>query len=248
MRAIILAAGRGSRMRSMTESRPKCLVPLGGHTLLSLQLSALKAGGIDSIGIVSGYRGEMLSTFGLHRFHNARWEQTNMVMSLAEAAPWLRTEPCIISYADIFYPPQTIRDLIAAPGGLAISYDAAWLTQWQARFENPLSDAESFKLDDQNRVVDIGRKVTSIDEVEGQYMGLLRFTPAAWNEVEALLAELEPADRDRLDMTSLLSRLIKRGVTINGVPSGPDWGEVDSETDLDYFTKEVAAGRLAIPI
>ncbi|MFZ9450262.1 MAG: NTP transferase domain-containing protein, partial [Alphaproteobacteria bacterium] len=64
MRAIILAAGRGSRMRQLTDERPKCLVPLRGRPLLEWQLEALRGAGIREIGIVTGYRREMLASRG----------------------------------------------------------------------------------------------------------------------------------------------------------------------------------------
>jgi choline kinase len=82
MRAIILAAGRGSRIRQLTDDRPKCLVELRGRPLLEWQVEALRGGGAREIGIVTGYRREMLAALGLREFHNPRWQDTNMVSSL----------------------------------------------------------------------------------------------------------------------------------------------------------------------
>ena len=104
MRAVILAAGRGSRMGAFGEARPKCLIELAGKALLDRQLAALSAGGVSELGIVRGYRAEMLARPGLVCFENPRWAETNMVMSLAAAEAWLRTAPLIVSYADICAP------------------------------------------------------------------------------------------------------------------------------------------------
>src|ERR1700722_15540675 len=93
MRALILAAGRGSRMGPLGDVRPKCLVELDGRPLLDRQLAALRAGGARDIGIVRGYRKEMLADPALSYFDNDRWSETNMVMSLACAAKWLRSGP-----------------------------------------------------------------------------------------------------------------------------------------------------------
>lgn len=247
MRAVILAAGRGSRMKDLTEDRPKCLVELAGRSLLDLQCAALRTGGATEIGAVTGYRGETLQGRGLHLFSNPRWAETNMVMSLTAALSWLRAAPCLVSYADIFYPAETVRRMIAASGEIVIAYDPAWLALWQARFADPLADAESFAIDADGRLTDIGRKVATLAEITGQYMGLLKFTPKGWAEVEAFLAGLDPAQRDKLDMTGLLSRLLRAGIRIDTVPTAPGWGEVDAETDLDYYAAEVAAGRLNLP-
>jgi choline kinase len=93
MRALILAAGRGSRMGALGDVRPKCLVELDGRPLLDRQLAALRTGGAREIGIVRGYRKDMLNDPALTYFDNDRWAETNMVMSLACAAEWLRAGP-----------------------------------------------------------------------------------------------------------------------------------------------------------
>ena len=89
MIAIILAAGRGSRMKSMTDERPKCLVEVKGRTLLDRQINAIKTAGIKQISIVTGYKRELLSINGIKEFHNSNWAETNMVSSRACADEWL---------------------------------------------------------------------------------------------------------------------------------------------------------------
>ena len=106
MKAIILAAGRGSRMKELTAENHKCLVELRGKPLLEWQLLALREAGIGEIAIVTGYKRELLSQYGLAEFHNPRWEKTNMVSSLACAERWLQVGPCIVSYSDIFMSQQ----------------------------------------------------------------------------------------------------------------------------------------------
>src|SRR6201987_4388825 len=116
MRAVILGAGRGSRMGSICEGRPKCLVELEGKPLIERQIAALRRGGVDEIGVVRGYRAEMIDFPGLSYFANVRWPETNMVMSLAAATSWLRSGPVIVSYADIFYRSELVRGLASAKG------------------------------------------------------------------------------------------------------------------------------------
>ena len=246
MRAIILAAGRGSRMGSLTEEAPKCLVPLAGRTLLDWQREALRDAGISDIGAVRGYKAHLLDGHGLVTFDNPRWAETNMVASLGCAADWLRTGPVIVSYSDIFYPVTAVRALMAAPGDIAITYDPDWLTLWSERFADPLSDAETFRLDG-TQVVEIGRRAATLDDIRGQYMGLLKFTPGGWRAVQSYVRTLAPERRDRLDMTSLLSGLISRGERIQAVRVSGPWGEVDNATDLALYERKIAAGTLAVP-
>ena len=231
MKAIILAAGRGSRMLAATEDRPKGLVEVAGKPLLDRQIAALTTAGVTEIAAVTGYRSEMIMARPLTCFHNPRWAETNMVVSLTAAADWLRQSPCLVSYSDIFYRPEAPQALARIEADIAITYDPHWLGVWQSRFTDPLSDAETFRLAANGNLADIGAKPRSLDEVQGQYMGLLRFTPKGWKAVETILAGLEPTRRDRLDMTSLLRLLLSAGQPIAAIAAPWPWGEVDAETD-----------------
>lgn len=241
MKAIILAAGRGSRMKTLTDERPKCLVEIHGRPLLEWQLDALRGAGIEEIAIVTGYRRDMLQPQGLIEFHNPRWETTNMVSSLACAAEWLRAESCIVSYSDIFYETSAVKSLVDCSASLAITYDPNWLTLWHQRFDDPLSDAESFRLNPNGTLAEIGGKPTSLSQIEGQYMGLLRFTPDGWKEVERIRSQLPQKARDYMHMTGTLNLVIAAGnIAIQAIPYEFAWGEVDSPEDLDSYGGESA--------
>lgn len=236
MKAIILAAGRGSRMKSLTDERPKCLVELRGKPLLEWQLESLRAAGISDIAVVTGYKRELLAGRGLSEFHNPRWAETNMVSSLACAESWLQGEPCIVSYSDIFYSPVAVQSLINCEATLAVTYDPNWLQLWTERFGDPLLDAETFRLSATHTLAEIGNKPQSVDDVQGQYMGLLRFTPEGWAEVVRLRSELSPQQRDSMHMTNTLQRVIDAGrVQIEAVAYTGEWGEVDSSEDLSVY-------------
>jgi L-glutamine-phosphate cytidylyltransferase len=247
MRALILAAGRGSRMGVLGADRPKCLVALAGRPLLDRQLAALQRGGAREIGIVRGYRADLLALPGLTYFENPRWAETNMVTSLAAATSWLRSGPVIVSYADIFYGSALVRGLVKAPGSLVVSYDRSWRSLWMRRFSDPLSDAETFRIDSSGALLEIGGKTQRIEEIEGQYMGLLKFTPPAWNAVGALLASLEPSIRDRLDMTSLLRRLLAaHAISISTLATDGQWGEIDNPTDVALYESMIRDHELTL--
>lgn len=247
MRAIILAAGRGSRMGPLGDCRPKCLVELEGRPLLERQIAALRRGGVNEIGVVRGYRAEMLNFPGLSYFDNERWAQTNMVMSLAAAAAWLRTGPVIVSYADIFYRGELVRALANTSGALIISYDRAWRALWTRRFADPLADAETFRISASGELLEIGGKTARIEDIQGQYMGLLKFTPSAWGAVEALLESLDQPIRDRLDMTGLLRRLLAaQAIPIGTIGTDGQWGEIDNAGDVALYQKMLSEGALAL--
>ncbi|MHB1947001.1 MAG: phosphocholine cytidylyltransferase family protein [Gammaproteobacteria bacterium] len=236
MKAIILAAGRGSRMQELTESSPKCLVHLAGKPLLHYQLQALKQAGITEIGIVCGYQHEKIQDPRISKkFINSDWQITNMVSSLMCATEWLAEDDCIISYSDIFYAASAIDILKNSPSDIAITYDINFYQLWSARFNDPLGDLETFRLDEQNNLLEIGSRTTSITEIQGQYMGLLKLTPAGWKEIKNILHSYDEIALRKLDMTHLLQQLITAKVRIKALAYSDCWGEVDQASDLALY-------------
>ena len=210
------------------------------------QIAALRGGGVSTIGIVRGYLGNMIDIEDVTYFENPRWAETNMVMSLVAAASWLRSDSVVISYADIFYGRDVVRDLAASSGDLVVAYDRSWRSLWTRRFADPLSDAETFRTDARGNLIDIGRRTTQIDDIEGQYMGLLKFTPQAWRAVEAVLAGVDAKTRDAMDMTTLLRALLNSGFPIGTLGIAGQWGEIDSSGDLELYEKMIREGELCL--
>jgi len=236
LKAIILAAGRGSRMKNLTDDKPKCLVKLHQKPLLERQLESLRKSGINEIAIVTGYKHEMLSSYNLVEFHNPYWDSTQMVASLACANEWLEKDPCIVSYGDIFYDKIAAESLIQSNANIAITYDPNWLKLWEGRFGDPLIDAETFRINKNGILLEIGNKPKLISQVQGQYMGLLRFTPNGWSEFQNIRNSIPLKEINSLDMTKTLQMFLQKSLMpIHTIPYNGKWGEVDSETDLQYY-------------
>ena len=241
MRAIILAAGRGSRMGNLTEDKPKCLTEIAGQSLLAWQTSALRRAGIHQIAIVRGYLAKAINITGCITFENPNWTTSNMVRSLACAATWLADSNCIISYSDIVYHPKIVRGLINTTGNLAISYDQEWLSLWRSRFDDPLEDAETFQLTPEGKLKSIGNTAGSISEIEGQYMGLLKVSPVGWQQILSVLDNLSSHQFDVLDMTALLQLLIEADIEIETFPTSGWWCEIDNQSDLQIYETKLSS-------
>ncbi|QQX58749.1 phosphocholine cytidylyltransferase family protein [Pseudomonas chlororaphis] len=239
MKAVILAAGRGSRLKDLTAALPKPLARLAGKPLLEWQLQALENAGVDEVHLVSGYCSEALEGYGQSRLYNPHWASSNMVRSLMRADALLSSEPTLVCYGDIVYRPDIVRDLMASQAPLSITYDLDWWDLWSARSDDPLSDAESFRQQ-AGRLLGIGEKVTSREEIEGQYMGLLKFTPEGWSQVRALLSGMSDPQIDKLDMTSLLRALLQAGTAITTVAIRGGWVEVDNQSDIALYEQRIA--------
>lgn len=238
--ALILAAGRGSRMQQLTDHKPKCLLELAGKPLLHWQIETLRAAGLPNIAVVTGYRQELL-TGDFEKIHNARWESTNMVQSLLCALPLLKDTNVLISYADIVYTPKHVQALMKSEADVAITYDTKWQNLWALRNENPLDDAETFR-EHNGKLLEIGGKPQSLAEVQGQYMGLLKFSPKGTQAIFEITKAMKPQDLDTLDMTSLLRKLLLADILIHTVPVSGGWCECDTEQDIALYEQQLVTG------
>lgn len=245
-KALILAAGRGSRLGAMTEAQPKGWVSLGGQTLIERQLATLKAGGIREIAIVTGYRADAFASLGLPTFHNPQWAEANMVSSLCCAQSWLSAGPCLVAYADLVYAAPLIAELSQHPADLLLPVNLKWQSLWEARFADPLSDAETLQRHPDGRLKAIGQRPQSMAEVEGQFMGLLKLSPQGWDQISSYLRSLDPVQQARLDMTSLLQGLLAQGSTIETLNSTGLWLEVDQASDLALYENWLRTGHIKL--
>lgn len=235
MKAIILAAGRGSRMNHFTADKPKCMVEFKNRPLIDWQINSLTKAGITEIAVVTGYKKEKISnTKILKFFENHEWQSSNMVYSLFCAKEWLEKEECVVSYSDIFYTPEIVSSLLKSKAEISITYDKNFAELWSKRFENPLTDLESFKIDENNFLREIGKKPQSLNEIEGQFMGLLKFTPEGFKATKSILQNY---DIKKLDCTSALQIMILNQMKIEAVAIDDIWGEVDNAEDLRLYEK-----------
>lgn len=238
MKAIILAAGRGSRLNALTDDKPKCMVELNSRPLLDWQIHSLSESGIDEIAVVCGYqKDEIIHPKISHFFYNKEWNDTNMVVSLTKAREWLSKDDCIVSYSDIFYSSKIIQLLININSDLAITYDPDFMDLWSQRFEKPLEDLDVFQVDSERYLSKIGKNPNSISEIHGQFMGLLKFTPNSWRDAEKVLSTF---DFSKVYMTSFLNILISNNIKIKTVSIDKQpWGEVDHPSDLILYENKM---------
>jgi histidinol-phosphate/aromatic aminotransferase/cobyric acid decarboxylase-like protein/choline kinase len=124
MKAIILAAGYGNRMRPLTDSMHKTMLEVAGETIIGRIIGGLLENGISDIVVVTGYRAEELknflnSTFSKVKFtfvHNEKYRETNNIYSMALAFEAVTMDSDIILIeSDLIYRPDIIRRLIKSP-------------------------------------------------------------------------------------------------------------------------------------
>lgn len=234
---VILAAGEGTRLRPYTLDRPKCMVEIDGKSLIDRQLSVLTHERIDKIVIIGGYKIEMLEGKGDRLKANPRYFETNMVWTLFSADEELEGE-IIVSYADIVYSPKILQKLLDSKSDISVIIDKDWESYWRARNDNPLDDAETLRLSKDGRILEIGQKPQTVDEIQGQYIGLMKFSTVGVAQIKAIFqaamnkGKLAGKSLENAYMTDLIQAAINAGLEVTSVPVNGGWVEIDTVDDL----------------
>ncbi len=247
MKAIILAAGMGTRLKHLTESRPKGMLVFNGKSLIEHILDTLRRCGIDDIVIVRGYMQEKIDFPGVRYYFNKDYDQTNMVETLFCAERELDGE-IIISYADIIYEDRVLKSVMASDHEISVATDDNWEEYFSARLDgNPLADAESLIYNEQGLIKEIGGQTPDIKDVQGQYIGLMKFKGRGIQTLESVYHQARAEYWDKTwrsgkkfqntYMTDLIQAIIDSGAQVHPVKIKNGWLEVDTVEDYENILK-----------
>lgn len=258
MKVIILAAGQGTRLRPLTDDRPKCMVEVKGRSIIERQLDVMCACGIreEDITIICGYCSDVLKNRFkdkcIHFIVNAQYDSTNMVCSLMCARRLMETEEdVIISYGDIIYEKDVFKKILEAKDDMSVIVDDGWYEYWSERCENPLDDAETLMFDQCDYLIEIGQKTTELEKVQSQYIGLMRFKGKGLQAMLSVSAEAERRSDNgeglwrtnrnyaKMYMTDLLQGMIDEGHKLRAVHIQRGWFEIDDCDDLKVVELKV---------
>jgi len=243
-RAVILSAGKGSRLLPLTAERPKCLIELAGKTLLEWQLDALAAGGIRDVAVVTGFRPDLVDEVIGARDPALGTVRTifNPFYHVADnlGSAWMAREAMdrdfVLLNGDTLIAPGIVRRLIEAE-------------------EAPICIAVDRKADyddDDMKVLCEGRRVVRIDKklepgnFNAESIGFLRFMgegPSLF--VEAADRVLRTAEGTGHFYLRVIDRLADTGIVAAEGIEGLEWAEVDFPQDVDQARELTARWRAA---
>jgi L-glutamine-phosphate cytidylyltransferase len=231
MKGVILAAGKGARLNGTIGDKPKCLLRVGGRTLVQRQIDALRQAGIDDIVVVVGCQAE-----GVRRecgrdvtyVENARFAQTNSLYSLWLARTLL-LDGFVVMNCDVLFHPQLLTDLVTArhEDALLISYD-----------DGPLGDEEMKVRTRCGRVVAMA-KTMAAEDADGENVGIVKFGAEGARLLVELLDQRVAAGGLR-DWAPRAFEDFARVRPLHAIGTrGYPWTEIDFPEDYQRAVREV---------
>jgi choline kinase len=238
--AVLLCAGGGTRLRPLTDDRPKALIDVGGETILARAVRLLAVAGVDDFVIATGYRAEAVrraferSDVAVTYCHNADFERTQNSVSLHRCAEALRGKSFFKLDGDLLFHADVITRLAADTAPLAVAVDKS----------GTLGDEEMKVVAEGRDIRRFGKKLDPA-HCAGESIGIEKLDASAGELLFRALGEAERSGRTDLYYEDVYSELIAGGLSARAVDvSDLAWTEIDTSDDLEAAKKLVSAGRL----
>ena len=239
-KALIIAAGLGSRLKKHTENLPKCMLDFGGKTLLQRQLDSYKKNNISDISLIRGYKKEKINYKGIKYFENNDYKNNNILNSLFYAEKIINGN-IIISYSDILFDQSVVERALKSDHDISVVVDIDWRGYYVGRKDHPISEAENVIFNSNNEVEKIGKINTGNDEVHGEFIGMIKLSNRGTEIFKEHFHRLKkiywnkPFQRAKIFQKAYLSDFIQElvdiGIKVHCVIIESGWKEIDTVED-----------------
>ena len=239
-KALIIAAGLGSRLKKHTENLPKCMLDFGGKTLLQRQLDSYKKCGIKDISLIRGYKKEKINYKGIKYFENTDYKNNNILNSIFYAEKVINGN-IIISYSDILFNSSVVERTLETDHDISVVVDIDWRGYYVGRKDHPISEAENVIFNSNNEVEKIGKINTGKEEVHGEFIGMIKLSNRGTEIFKEHFHRLKkiywnkPFQRAKIFqkayLTDFIQELVDVGIKVHCVIIESGWKEIDTVED-----------------
>ena len=237
MKAVILAAGQGTRIRAVHGERPKCLIEVDNTTILDHQLEALSRVGIKDVAIVVGYEKEQIINHVTNRkprhvqriyfIENPTFAITNNVYSLWLALEWVRGDSFIVLNADVIFDADILDVAVQSNAPISMIVDPLW------------RDETMKVIVHGDRVLQMSKKISQ-EQFSGTYIGITLFSKAIQRRFIDKMNALISAGRVSEFFNVAVQELVDEGVHVGYTSTdGLAWAEIDDPMDLSFAQQNV---------
>jgi L-glutamine-phosphate cytidylyltransferase len=235
MKALIMAAGRGTRISRHINGKPKCCVEFNGEPIIERTLRVLNAKGIGNIGIVTGYQsGEVIRAIRNYQvtfFHNPFYDVTNSIASLWFAKEFFSDgDDTIILNGDLFIEPALIDEVIAETRSPVFLADSSRITEADYRF--------AWRGD---VLLKYGKDIPD-QETSGEYVGIGKFEKSFLIKFLSRLDEMIGSQQSSKWWEDIFYSYVGTGTKIYVRDiKGIFWAELDYVEDFNRITSHLAS-------
>lgn len=240
---LLLASGRGSRLRSLTEDKPKCLVKVNRKPILYYSLSLFEQ--FDKIFFITGYKSNEIKKYiGKNNkykfFYNKDYKSTNMVHSLFHPYKEVK-EDLVVIYSDIIFDKNILKELIIKKG-TTMPIKSNWYEYWCLRMgkDKVKSDAEDLMIG-KKHIKSIGKKIMN-KLPKHQFMGIMKFALSDYKKMYKIYKKLK---NENIDLTNFINHsIIKYNVKVKHMKTGRFWLEIDNKKDIKIANKIIKTQKI----
>ena len=274
MKAIILAAGQGTRLKKYTQDLPKGMLKFMGKTIIERQIELYRKCGVEDITVVRGFAGEKIAYVVIDKgpatefvaanegltildteYTNEDYANTNMVESLLSAKAEF-TDDVILSYSDVLFSEEMLWTMMETTGDFLVAVDKDWREYWQARYGQVDFDTESLRIGEDGCISSLGLESPPLKEIDARYVGLLKFSRRGMGVIERVMEKAHTLGEEvpwqqsgkpvrKAYMTDLLQALIEEGEPVRAVPFRHGWIEFDTNEDYETACQWAQEGTLS---
>lgn len=234
MQAIIMAAGRGSRLGNFTDDIPKAFLKARGHRLIDYNIALLHENDIKDIKIVTGYKAELYESMareqpGITCIYNPFYEYCNVLGSFYMAQERLGDVDTIYLHADTLCDPEIFRKMVQGDGDIVMPVD----------FKD--CDSEAMKVTTKaGQVVKVSKEIPEA-ESEGEFIGMAKLSKDVMPAIKAASRKLMRDGCLKSYFEGAIQEIIDEGgYSVQALPTNKCfWGEVDFEEDYKYVMENL---------
>ena len=246
MKAIIIAAGIGSRLGDLTKDLPKPLIDVNGKSILERQIELFKKFGINEIFIVTGYKNDKIKFNDVNYVYNSEYQQTEQIGSLMKARNEISGD-VIISFGDILFEEKILEELLENKDDFVLVSDPNWKKSYESRPDNPPTQSDFIALKN-NKIIKFFKNSLEIDNSYSvvEFIGLMKMSAMSSNIFLQKYNNLEKSHTGKFHFASsfmnakfidFFEELRLSGIQMYTLNVNGKWCEIDTIQDLEIAKK-----------
>ena len=245
MKAIIIAAGTGTRLGKNESKLPKALLEVNAQTILSRQIAILKKMGIEEIIVITGPYAEKFPSIDVTYVNDRDHDEHDILGSLIVAKDYIEGDT-VITYSDILFDAITLEQIIQQECDIGIAIDMDWKKAYEGRTLHPSTEAENVLLDDDKNILKVQKNIKSREENVGEFLGIIKLSShgskTLTDKFEYLFANNLGTFHNstllkKAYMTDFIQELVNSKINVTPIFISGKWCEIDTYQDLERAQK-----------